>query len=103
MKAIKQKYIVYGLRETYHELGEYEFKVVLNPKFFKNGHSSSVWMRDSDGKPMNFDVKNWGRKMNFRFSIDSSVSDGLAFVGIDVRNESGVSHQIRFSYWVIKP
>lgn len=96
-------FVVYNLRETYHELGEYEFKIVLNPKFFKNGHDSTLLMIDSDGKKMRYSVETWGRKINCSFTIDDTVSDGVSIIDLIVKNSSGKEHKERLTYWIIKP
>lgn len=93
------RYQVYSLRETYPEFGEYTFKIVLNPKFYKNGHDVSVTLLDSDRKPMKFDVKTWGRKLNVTFTIDPNVADGVSTVRILTGNQEVG----RLGFWVIKP
>lgn len=98
-----EKFVAYNLRETYHELGEYEFKVVLHPRVFKNSHESSLSLVDSDGKPMSFVIKKWGRKINCSFTVDENVADGVSVARLEMRDERGEIHQGRFSFWVIKP
>jgi hypothetical protein len=93
------KYQVYGIRETYHELGQYQFKVVLNPRFYKTGHDFRVEMFDSSNRPMNFKFEIWGRKINITFEIDDYVSDGVAQATV-FRGNNQLS---RFTFWVIKP
>lgn len=93
------KYQVYGLEETYPELGAYTFKIVLNPRFYKSGVDFDVTVFDSDRKPMKFDLKKWGRKLNVTFFIEPTVADGVSFAVISKSgNEVG-----RLSWWVIKP
>lgn len=98
-----EKFVAYNLRETYHELGEYEFKVVLHPKVFKNSHNSELSIVDSDGKPMKFTVKKWGRKINCTFLVDEAVADGVSVARLMMKDEKGETHQGRLSFWVIKP
>lgn len=93
------RYQVYNMRETYHELGEYQFKVVLNPRFYKSGHDFRVEMFDSSNRPMNHKFEIWGRKINITFSIDDSVSDGVSYVNI-IRGNNQVA---RLTWWIIKP
>ena len=97
------KFIVYNIRETYHELGEYEFKVVLNPDVFKNSHTSELSLVDSDGKQIMNTVKKWGRKMNCSFVIDGDVADGVASVKMLLRDEAGSESRCGFIFWVLKP
>lgn len=96
------KFIVYNLRETYHELGEYEFKVVLNPRYFKNSHNSELIVFDSDRKVIRQETNKWGRKMNCKFRIGHDVSDGVAVVELILRSERD-EHPARLTFWVIKP
>lgn len=102
MPRIVEKFVVYGLRETYHELGTYEFKIVLNPRNFKNSHGSDITLVDSDAKPMKFIIKKWGRKISCTFTIDDSVADGVSVARLEMRDEKEVVHAGRLSFWVIK-
>jgi len=90
---------VYNLLETYHELGQYQFKVVLNPRYYKTGHDFKVEMFDSSNKPMNFKFEIWGRKINVDFVIDDNVSDGVAYANV-MKNDNQIA---RLTWWVIKP
>src|SRR6266487_1227258 len=98
-----EKFLVYNLRETYHELGEYEFKIVFSPKHFKNSHLSDLKVFDSDGRPMAYELKKWGRKMNCRFLIDDSCSDGVAVARLFLLDERRNEHMMQLTWWVIKP
>ena len=99
----QQKFILYNLRETYHELGRYEFKVVLDPRFFKNGHMSDLSCVDSDGRPVRFTFEKWGRKINCCFTIDPTVADGVSVVKMNLKDDEGHEHTGRATFWVIKP
>ena len=94
--------VVYNLREIYHEMGEYELKIVLDPKLFKNSHMSEIVMLDPDGKSMRYEVKKWGRKMNCVFHIDENVPDGVCTVCLTLKSEEGKMFTQRFSFWAIK-
>lgn len=93
------KYQVYGLDETYPELGFYSFKIVLNPKFYKTCHDFDVALMDSARKPMKYDVKKWGRKLNVTFQITPDVEDGVSTIIVKKSNQDIG----RFIFWVIKP
>jgi len=99
----KKKLIFHNLRETYHELGKYEFKIVLNPTFFKTADEVSLRLIDSDGKSMRYDFNVWGRKVFCEFDIDQSVSDGVSFIQFDGSDANGKKFSERMSFWVIKP
>jgi hypothetical protein len=95
------RFVVYNLRETYHELGEYEFKVVVSPEHYKNSHQCVLHLVDSDGATMQYSVHRWGRKMNCTFKVDESVADGVAQVRMLLSGSDGeFAHNLRF--WVVK-
>jgi hypothetical protein len=96
------RFVVYNLRETYAELGEFEFKVVLSPRHFKNSHPSEMTLVDSDGKPMRFELKKWGRKMNCVFYVDEETADGVAAARLQLRDDRGNQHLGHLTFWVIK-
>lgn len=98
-----KKFQVYNLRETYHELGEYEFKIVLHPRFFKNSHLSELVLVDSDGKEMKHETKKWGRKINCHFVIDPSVADGVSICTLQLKDDKERLVPGRLTFWVIKP
>lgn len=102
-KTKQQKFVTFGLRETYHELGVFEFKIVLNPKFFKIAEFSNVVMKDSDDRAMKYSVERWGRKINFKFTVDKTVSDGVSVVELDIIDNNMKSSRCRLTFWVIKP
>ena len=93
------RYQVYNLREIYHELGEYQFKVVLSPRFYRSGHDFRVEMADSANRPMRHRVDVWGRKINVSFTIDEGVADGVFHADI-VRKDKTL---VRLTGWCIKP
>lgn len=93
------KYQVYNLEETYPELGEYSFKIVLNPRYYKSGHGFRATVVDSDQKPMDGSFEIWGRKLNLKFNITPNTADGVAQV--NVYKETNLMCQLQF--WVIKP
>lgn len=94
------RYQVYNLRETYHELGRYEFKVVLSPRNFKNAHGFRVEMHDSDRHPMSHDSEVWGRKINVRFEINGRTADGVSRVNVYTPKGDLLC---QLNYWVVKP
>src|SRR6516225_4075534 len=96
-----ERFGVYKLRETYAELGEYEFKVVLSPRHFKNSHLSEMTLVDSDGQPMRFELKKWGRKMNCVFIIDEMTSDGVAAARLQLKDDRGNVSPGQLTFWVI--
>lgn len=97
-----QPYAVYGLRETYMDLGTYEIKIVLNPHIFKNSHDSTITLVDSDGKDIPLQVRKWGRKMNCSFVLSESVADGVAVGKFEAKGEDGGVHLGRLSFWICK-
>lgn len=95
-------YVIYNLRDTYHELGDYEFKIVLDPRTFKNGHLSEVECFNSDGKKLEMDVQKWGRKVNCSFKIDHNVPDGVCVLKMNLRDDAKKELNCRATFWVIK-
>lgn len=102
VKKAVEKFVVLNLREIYHEFGEYDFKVILNERFFKNGHGAEVTMRDSAGNPMKYEAKVWGRKIVCKFTVDDNVAEGRSHVSLAIKNEKGDLVDGRLSFWVIK-
>lgn len=103
MASVQKKFVIFNLRETYHELGKFDFKIVLDPRFFKNGHLSDVTLVDSDGKKIDCDVEKWGRKINCVFSVTDQVPDGVTTVNMILRDDGGKELTTRTQFWVIKP
>lgn len=97
--APAQKIQAYGLEETYIDLGEHTFKIVLNPRSFKSGQDCEVVLVDSDRQPMRFDVKKWGRKLNVTFQICPETPDGVSVASVT----RGGKELARLSFWVVKP
>jgi len=93
------KFQVYGLDETYPELGEFVFKIVLSPRTCKTGQDFDVNLIDSDRKPMRFNLNKWGRKLNVSFVIDRTVADGVS-TAVITRKGQEIG---RLSFWIIKP
>lgn len=93
------RFQVYGLEETYPELGTYNFKIVLHPRYYRSGEDFEVQLVDSDRQPMRYAVKKWGRKLNVEFDITERTSDGVAIATL-VRNTQEVG---RLNFWIIKP
>lgn len=103
MKKITQDFVVIGKRETYHELGEYSFKIVLSPDVYKSSHESSFDVRDSANKQMSFDIKKWGRKMICSFVIDGNTSDGVSVVMFTLVDKFGKRRDATLPMWIVKP
>lgn len=92
------RFQVYGLDETYPELGRYSFKVVLSPRHYRSEEEFSVDVVDSDRKPMRYVVRKWGRKLNVEFDITPDTSDGVSVARI-LKNGTEIG---RLTWWVIK-
>jgi hypothetical protein len=93
------KFQVYNIRETYHELGKYWVKVVLNPRYYRAAHEFRVDVVDSDGRQMSNEVSIWGRKINVGFDITPDTADGVSIIKI-IRGKDQIA---RLPFWVIKP
>ena len=101
-KHEKDRFVVYNLRETYSELGEFSFKIVLDGSFFDTSHGSEVSIVDPDRKNMHVGIQYWGRKINCTFSISSDIPDGVAVVNLHLVDRKGKTSEGRFYFWVIK-
>lgn len=96
-------FVVYGLRETYAELGEYEFRVVLDPRTYSDCHESNLSIVDSDGNRMVHTLRRWGRKMNCSFVVDEETADGVSSINLELKSNDGSINKSRLSMWIIKP
>jgi hypothetical protein len=98
-----ERFTTYGLREIYHELGTYEFKIVLNPRFFTNSHLSEISFLNPDGGPMTCSVDKWGRKINCSFTVDDGIPDGVILVNMRLVDDKEQVTNHRLTLWVVKP
>lgn len=95
-------FVIYNLRQTYHEQGEYNVKVVLNPKRFKNCHGSSIRLVDASNQPMKFELNPWGRKLNVNFTIDHSTAEGISGAYLNLIDSRGRTVTGSFMFWVVQ-
>lgn len=102
MNATRKPFVVYNLRETYAELGNFEFKVVMDQKFAKDGHLEELQLVDSDMKPIRHEARRWGRKVNLSFTIDETVADGVASCHMKFVSGNGVTIPGKITFWIIK-
>jgi hypothetical protein len=96
----RSPFVVYNLKETYYDYGLYDFKIVLDSKFYKNGHGLSFELRDSSGSLMKYSAEIWGRKVNCKFVFDESVSDGVCH-GVLTSPDQKVICKVNF--WIVRP
>jgi len=94
--------VVLNFRDTYHEVGDYEFKIILDPKRFKNGHRATIRMMNADRKEVSLDVNRWGRKINCFFSINDDDPSGVYVVNFRINDDDGNEIDKTFHCWVIK-
>lgn len=94
--------LLVNLRETYHEKGDYSFKIVLNPKLFKHGHEARVWAFNPNNEDFKLNIERWGRKINCGFTIDDSIPNGVCVVKLKIFTDKGKEVEETFSFWVIK-
>lgn len=99
MRKFSGNISVVNMRDTYHELGRHEFKIVLNPKKFKNYEGVTVKIIDSDGKNIPNEIKFWGVKINCVIDLDDNVADGVATVYLEAKDQK--IHEM-LTFWVIK-
>lgn len=103
MRRSYKEFVALNVREIYHELGTYDFKIVLDAKRAAPRVEHDIRIFDSSGMPLRSHVRRWGTKVSCSFVIDERVSDGVA--RIDVVSFDGTSEKLvgRLSFWVIKP
>jgi hypothetical protein len=96
-----QPFAVIGKRDTYHELGPHEMKLVVDTARFVP-HSSSIEVVASDGTPIESGLRFWGNKLNCSFNLRDGLPDGVARMDVRLcRRDDGryVTHPVYF--WVI--
>ena len=102
MQKLGGSIVVLNFRDTYHEIGEYDFKIILDKKKFKNGHDATIKMADAEKKDVSLDVKRWGRKINCHFSLSEKDPNGVYVVSFNARDDKGNDVEKSFHCWVIK-
>ena len=95
-------FVIYNLRQTYHERGKYSVKVVLNPRRFKNCHDCSLKLIDAKAQPMKFELNRWGRKLNVDFTIDETTAEGVSGAYMDLVDSRGRHVTGSFMFWVVQ-
>lgn len=93
----------YDLKKIYHELGEFTFKLILDPDKFSISKILYASCRDSAGNEIDLDFKKWGRKVLCRFKIDENTPDGLMFFDIILEDKNKEEEKKQINWWVIKP
>lgn len=88
-------------QDTYCELGEHTFKVVLNQHYFKNSNKVKIKLYDPSGKEMQARVDNWGRKMFVTFNITNDLSNGVAIISIDAEKDNKEKFNHKSYFWLI--
>ena len=96
-----QPYIVYNARETYHEAGEYDLKIVLNPSYFDNCHQATFEVMGPDRRPLESSVKRWGRKMICSFVIRPESAEGVAVARFSLIDRKGHVREGVISFWIV--
>jgi hypothetical protein len=97
MRKFHGPFLAVDLRDIYTEKGSYEFKIALDPKKFSDAKSTSIVIRDVDGRDVPVKRRDWGTKICLTMTIDETVADGL--VALHLENELG---RERYTFWVIK-
>lgn len=91
-----------SLREVYAEVGDQAAKFIIDPARSQDIDSIDVSMTNSDGRPMRFDFRRWGTKLNLSFTIDSETPDGVSIIDVIMRGRSIGEVRERFDIWIIK-
>ena len=91
--------VILGLNETYVECGKHSFKIILNPKKFKNGKGINIKIIGPEHEDVDVNVDVWGRKLNCDFKINEEMINGVCQVRIFDENKK-INKLL--SFWVIK-
>lgn len=94
--------VLLDLRETYNEVGEYSFKIVLDPNEYKPSHDAIIKILDPDRNEIECSVKKWGQKLCCCFSIDDRISNGVCLVEMMFVKKDGTKMREVTKFWVIK-
>jgi hypothetical protein len=90
---------ILNLRELYHELGEYDFRVVLPTNVVTDVVVKAV---DADGRSLGVSViRRWGRKLMCSIEIDERVPDGVSIVMAEA-TIGGQRVFVSQKFWVVK-
>lgn len=101
MPRVPEKFVVLNLKQLYHEFGKYDFKIVLNERYFKNGHGVNFTLYDSAGVPIKHDLKVWGRKIVCEFEITPDVAEGVARSKFSLKTEKGDKLEGNIEFWIV--
>jgi len=93
---VDRPFVTYGLLRTYHELGIFAFKIVVQSSFLSCDVELDVV--DADGRPIHHERSDWGRKLRCAMRLDGSVADGMALITVRI-NKKGFYERFR----VVKP
>lgn len=90
---------ILNVRELYHELGTYEFKVVL----VRGTAQDPVIVRvvDSDGRQIAVVQRRWGRKVLCTMALDDTMPDGIGLILVEAV-VSGELERASQKFWVCK-
>lgn len=91
-----------NLREVYAETGAMAAKFIIDPARSPEIDSVDVRMTNADGRPMRFEFKRWGTKLNVSFHIDETTPDGVSIVDVVMRGRGIDEIRERFDFWVVK-
>lgn len=83
-----------NLREVYHELGEFEVRIVMSDELFSSYRDHQFLAIDSSGRRMQTRTRVWGNKIKCFFVIDGDVPDGVTTGQLIVNG-----HVTKTFYW----
>ena len=102
MNENNDKLVMLHLRPTYHKIGEYTFKIILDKHTFKNSNDINISLSDPENNEVDIGVEKWGRKITCKFEISKDMSDGVCVLKISTDKNSTTKLNKTFSFWVIK-
>ena len=95
-----QEVLVEGLPEVVLGEGEHAFRVIFNPKKFKNCHDIDILVRDTAGDTVDCRLERWGTKMKVEMNISAGNTEGVASVLL--RNSGKYDDREIAWFWLVK-
>lgn len=91
--------IVDELPEIVFGEGEHSFRLVFNPKEFKNCHNLQARVVDSQGGHVSTRLDRWGTKMRVHMVFSPQHVEGVCRVGVE---GEGLGHVVVARFWFVR-
>lgn len=91
-----------SLRDVYAHPGSYSVKMVIDPRESPSIEDVDVFLRNSDGKQMQYSYRRWGTKLTIQFVVDGETPDGLSVIDVSLSRKGGDQVRERFTFWCVQ-